>query len=34
MDLRLDDKRVVLTAGAAGIGGVTLETLVARARAW
>lgn len=29
MDLRLDGKRVVLTAGAAGIGRVTLETLVA-----
>ncbi|MGH6901202.1 MAG: SDR family oxidoreductase [Geminicoccaceae bacterium] len=28
MDLRLDGKRVVLTAGAAGIGRVTLQTLV------
>ena len=29
MDLRLDGRRVVLTAGAAGIGRVTLETFVA-----
>ena len=29
MELRLDGKRVVLTAGGAGIGRVTLETLVA-----
>jgi NAD(P)-dependent dehydrogenase (short-subunit alcohol dehydrogenase family) len=29
MDLRLDGKRVILTAGAAGIGRVTLQTLVA-----
>jgi NAD(P)-dependent dehydrogenase (short-subunit alcohol dehydrogenase family) len=29
MDCRLDGKRVVLTAGAAGIGRVTLETFVA-----
>jgi NAD(P)-dependent dehydrogenase (short-subunit alcohol dehydrogenase family) len=28
MDLRLDDKRVVLTAGGAGIGRVTLQTFV------
>ena len=28
MDLRLDGRRVVLTAGAAGIGRVTLQTLV------
>jgi NAD(P)-dependent dehydrogenase (short-subunit alcohol dehydrogenase family) len=28
MDLRLDGKRVVLTAGAAGIGRATLETLI------
>ena len=28
MDLRLDGKRVVLTAGGAGIGRVTLETFV------
>ena len=28
MDLRLDGKRVILTAGAAGIGRVTLETFV------
>ena len=28
MDLRLDDKRVVLTAGGAGIGRVTLHTFV------
>ena len=28
MDLRLDGKRVILTAGAAGIGRVTLKTFV------
>ena len=28
MDLRLDGKRVVLTAGGAGIGRVTLQTVI------
>lgn len=30
MDLRLDGKRVILTAGAAGIGLVTLKTFIER----